>query len=77
MGCEPFRALIADYMDGALEAPAARRLEEHLASCTACADALRADEAFVAHLRGATDVTMPDDAKARLRRLLALRDRQS
>jgi hypothetical protein len=59
--------IVADYADDAAE----QALREHLASCGACAELLRSEGAFLERLRGATDIAMPEEAKARLRRLLA------
>lgn len=39
-GCEKFRPLLDDYVDGALSPEEARAAQEHLASCASCAAAL-------------------------------------
>jgi len=63
--------MVAEYAAGALRAPAVGLLRMHLAACNACADRLRDNALLVDVLRRATDVPMPEDARTRLRELLA------
>jgi hypothetical protein len=63
--------MVAEHAAGDLLPPALGLLIGHLASCSGCASRLRSEVAFVSRLRQATDASMTDDARARLRELLA------
>jgi anti-sigma factor RsiW len=69
--CEQYIDMMADYAEGVLRGPGVDVLRAHLASCASCAERLRSDDELLALLRRATDVEMPEDAKDRLRQLLA------
>lgn len=53
----PDRAVLADYVNGAIDEPAAQALDEHLGECIQCADSLsqieQAADAFVCAVRAA------------------------
>ncbi len=48
MNCVDFEVVYADYLDGTLDAPVRRSVEDHMAECQACA-------AFAADIRSALD----------------------
>lgn len=58
--CRRYRTLLVDYVDGGLPAPQQRRVEEHVAACDACADALAALQQVPALLRTSA---VPDPGK--------------
>lgn len=70
--CDRCAELLGDYVDGRLAADVLGALEEHVASCEACAALVRDYEAIPGFVRRATDTTMPHDVEMRLRRLLTL-----
>lgn len=70
--CDRCAELLGDYVDGRLAADVLGALEEHVASCDACAALVRDYEAIPGFVRRATDASMPHDVEVRLRRLLTL-----
>lgn len=70
--CDRCTELLGDYVDGRLAPDVLGALEEHVASCEACAALVRDYKAIPGFVRGATDVKMPHDVEMRLRRLLTL-----
>ena len=65
--CPDFLERLAAYADGELDAAEARRVEEHVASCDACRETLRAWRDADAALAG-TDVARSDVEWERLAR---------
>jgi len=63
LSCEQFDILLADHLDGVLDAPlrAADRaaFEQHLASCAACAELAQDARSAVAFMKIAADVEPP------------------
>jgi anti-sigma factor RsiW len=70
--CDRCVELLGDYVDGRLAADVVGALEQHVASCAACAALVRDYRAIPGLVRDATDVHMPHDVEMRLRRLLAV-----
>jgi anti-sigma factor RsiW len=65
--CAEVVELVSDYLDGALPAPEAQRVAEHLAGCPGC-------EAYFEQVRATTEGlgriapgTLPPDVRANLR----------
>jgi len=70
--CDRCAELLGDYVEGRLASEVVGALEAHVEACGTCAILVRDYRAIPALVRGATDVPMPHDVQARLRRLLAL-----
>lgn len=66
MTCSDAEILIADYLDGALAAPAKAELEAHLAACPGCAVLARDAAAAVAFMERASDVEPPAELITRI-----------
>lgn len=49
--CRAYRTVLVDYVEGVLPIQERRRVEQHVAACAACADALRALQELPALLR--------------------------
>jgi anti-sigma factor RsiW len=73
--CNELVEVITDYLDGAMEADGARRLEEHLTTCPGCASVLEQFQIVVrlnGRLREADVRRLPDAERDAL--LQAFRD---
>jgi anti-sigma factor (TIGR02949 family) len=63
LACNQVVELVADYLDGALPEPDARRLEHHLATCPGCAEYLQQLRTIAGSLRGVTDESFPPEMR--------------
>lgn len=59
MRCADARRLASEYLDGELDAAAARSLEEHLRTCTSCPPIAEALKGVLAQLRSLADAMAP------------------
>jgi anti-sigma factor RsiW len=71
--CREEIALLPAYQARELDALTRMRLRLHLAFCAACRAYLRTYRATIALVARAADVSMPDEARERLRRVLSER----
>jgi anti-sigma factor (TIGR02949 family) len=55
--------IITDYLDGALPAAEAQRLERHLDTCPGCTEYLEQLRAVAGSLRGVTDESFPAEMR--------------
>ncbi len=60
-GHQPNRDMLSAYVDGVLSPDAVRSMEQHLAECDMCAQALESERQFLAQLDTLANVTPPDD----------------
>jgi anti-sigma factor RsiW len=63
LACVAVVELVTDYLEGALPAADARRLERHLATCPGCADYLEQLRAIAGSLKGVTDESFPAEMR--------------
>jgi len=66
MNCAELDILLAEYVDGALDAAARAAVESHLAGCPACAELARDSAAAVAFIGRAADVEPPAELVNRI-----------
>jgi len=71
LSCQRFADLLGDYVDGALADVDRDAMEAHCVACESCRAFVADYERVPGVVRKATDVSMPSEAKARLRRLLS------
>jgi anti-sigma factor RsiW len=64
---------LMDFLEGTLPAPHRATLDVHLQGCARCVAFVKSYLATPGILRAATQVEMPDEARASLRRFLARR----
>ena len=73
LACVHVVELMTDYLEGALPAIEARRLERHLETCPGCTEYLQQLRAIAGSLRGVTEESFPaeirDGLVAEFRRL--------
>jgi len=75
--CERWSELLAGYADGSLAPADKDAVEEHAAVCAACRKFFEDYLAVPDLVRRATDVSLPDDVRARLAKLFSgKRDRK-
>jgi anti-sigma factor (TIGR02949 family) len=55
--------IVTDYLEGALPAADARRLERHLGKCPGCSEYLEQLRAVAGSLRGVTDESFPAELR--------------
>jgi anti-sigma factor RsiW len=55
--------LVTDYLEGALPADQAERLERHLDTCPGCAEYLEQLRAIAGSLKGVTDESFPAEMR--------------
>jgi len=72
LSCERCVDLFGEYAERALSPEAVDEMTVHLRACPACVEALAQYERVPGLIRRATDVPMPRDVRARLRRALGL-----
>jgi len=58
---QPNRDMLSAYADGVLSPDAVRSMEQHLAECDVCTQALESERQFLAQLDTLADVTPPAD----------------
>jgi anti-sigma factor RsiW len=63
LACIQVVELITDYLEGALPAAEARRLEQHLDTCPGCTEYLEQLRAVAGSLRGVTDDSFPAEIR--------------
>ncbi len=68
--CESAVELLAEYVDGSMEASLRAAFEAHIADCPPCVDFLQTYRATIAVSRKACDVPVPSEVQARLRAFL-------
>ena len=73
LACREFESLLGTWMDGALDSPAARRVEGHVASCPACSAEAEAWREISARIRAAAAEVPPPRWDAIERRIEAAR----
>ncbi len=71
LSCERCVDRFGEYVDGVLPSEERDGLEAHLRACATCRSSLDDYRGLPGILRRATDVRMPPDVRARLRRLLS------
>jgi RNA polymerase sigma-70 factor (ECF subfamily) len=72
--CSEVVALLADYLERQLPPAVQADLEQHLARCPRCVNAVKEYERTVSLLRSLTERDLPDDLRLSLRAFL---DRQA
>jgi anti-sigma factor RsiW len=72
LSCDQVVTFLGDYSDGVLPEEDRHAVDTHLRSCARCTEVLGDCRRLPEIVRRATDIAMPVDAKARLRRLLSL-----
>lgn len=60
-GHQPNRDMLSAYVDGVLSPDAVRSMEQHLAECDTCAQALKSERRFLGQLDTLADVVPPPD----------------
>jgi anti-sigma factor RsiW len=63
LACIEVVEVITDYLEGALPAPEARRLERHLDTCPGCAEYLAQLRMIAGSLRGVTEDSFPPEMR--------------
>jgi anti-sigma factor RsiW len=63
LACVHVVELVTDYLEGALPAPEARRLERHLETCPGCTEYLEQLRAVAGSLKGVTDESFPPELR--------------
>jgi anti-sigma factor RsiW len=63
LACINVVELVTDYLEGALPALEARRLEHHLATCPGCTEYLEQLRAIAGSLRGITEESFPAEMR--------------
>jgi anti-sigma factor RsiW len=63
LACVEVVELVTDYLEGALPAAEARRLERHLATCPGCSEYLQQLRAIAGSLAGLTDDSFPAEMR--------------
>jgi anti-sigma factor RsiW len=58
--------MMTDYLEGALPAPEARRVERHLATCPGCTEYLEQMRTLAGSLEGLTEESIPAAIRDRL-----------
>ena len=71
ISCDTFVDGLGDYVDGALAKERQSELEQHAAACPRCMEFMLQYTRVGPLVRKATDVPMPTDVQARLRRLVS------
>jgi anti-sigma factor RsiW len=66
LACAEAVEIITDYLEGALPAAQARRLELHLASCPGCTEYMEQMRALAGSLGGLTEGSIPAEMRDRL-----------
>jgi hypothetical protein len=66
MTCAEFEILLCDYLDGTLDAPVRRDVEEHQAQCASCAEFARDVSAAVAFMERVAEVEPPPELLTRI-----------
>lgn len=66
MTCAEFEILLCDYLDGTLDGPRRRELEEHQAQCAACAELARDVTGAVGFMERVADVEPPPELLTRI-----------
>jgi anti-sigma factor RsiW len=61
--CVEVVEIMTDYLEGALPAAEALRLERHLATCPGCTEYLEQLRAIAGSLRGVTDDSFPPELR--------------
>ena len=72
LACNAAVEIMTEYLEGALPAPAARRLERHLETCPGCSEYLEQLRGVADALGGFTADTLPPDMRGDL--IAAFRD---
>lgn len=72
MSCRELIAVLDDYLEGTLAADLLRELERHLAECPPCRAYLATYRRTREVAAAAANVVVPEELKARLRRLLGV-----
>jgi hypothetical protein len=76
LSCERCVDRLGDYVEDALPSDQHAEVSEHLAGCVPCREVIDECRRVSEVVRGATDVPMPPDARARLRRIVAMARRR-
>jgi len=63
MACIQVVEVVTDYLEGALPAHEARRLERHLATCPGCTEYLEQLRTIAGSLRGLTEESFPAELR--------------
>lgn len=63
LACVHVVELVTDYLEGALPAAEARRLEHHLGTCPGCSEYLEQLRAVSGSLRGLTEESFPAEIR--------------
>ena len=66
MTCQEQVELLTDYLDGTLDPPTSRALEEHLDGCVSCANFMKTYQTTRAWIGEVTYEEMPEELKGRL-----------
>ena len=66
LACADVVEIATDYLEGALPAGEAQRLERHLATCSGCTEYLDQLRALAGSLGGITDESLPAEMRADL-----------
>jgi anti-sigma factor (TIGR02949 family) len=72
VSCRELIAVLDDYLEGTLAADLLRELERHLAECPPCRAYLATYRRTREVAAAAANVVVPEELKARLRRLLGV-----
>jgi anti-sigma factor (TIGR02949 family) len=72
VSCRELIAVLDDYLEGTLAADLRRELERHLAECPPCRAYLATYRRTREVAAAAANVVVPEELKARLRRLLGV-----
>jgi anti-sigma factor RsiW len=63
LACSEAIEIMTDYLEGALPAAEARRLERHLATCPGCTEYLEQMRTLAGSLGGLTEESLPADVR--------------
>jgi Putative zinc-finger len=66
MTCPEFEVLLADYLDGTLDADQKQALEQHRDTCATCAELARDVAGALSFIERAADVTVPPELLTRI-----------